>query len=56
MIEKESENLNLDSMADELAGVPPPAPSVPFSNISTAGTTWMDDTLRSKESALLRFD
>ena len=56
MTDKESENLDLDSMADDLAGVAPPAPSVPISNISTAGTTWMDDTLRSKESALLRLD
>lgn len=53
---KEHENMDLDSMADDLSGIAPPAPSVPVSNISTSATPWMDDTLRSKESALLRLD
>lgn len=52
----DNENMDLDSMADDLSGIAPPAPSVPFSNVSKSTTPWMDDTLRSKESALLRLD
>ena len=44
---KEHENVDLDSMADDLSGIAPPAPSVPVSNISTSATSWMDDTLLS---------
>tara|TARA_Y100000768_G_scaffold259528_2_gene197500 strand:- start:2265 stop:3833 length:1569 start_codon:yes stop_codon:yes gene_type:complete len=53
---KEYENMDLDSMADDLSGIAPPAPTVPVSNILTSATPSIDDTLRSKESALLRLD
>ena len=47
---------DLQSLADDLAEMAPPAPSVPVTNIPNSGTSWMDDTLRSKESTLLRID
>ena len=37
-IKEEHENMDLDSMADDLSGIAPPAPSVPVSNISTSAT------------------
>ena len=56
MDESEGVDQHLVDLADDLSGIAPPAPSVPVSNFSNSDSSWMDDTLRSKESTLLRID
>ena len=50
MDESEGVDQHLVDLADDLSGIGPPAPSVPVSNFSNSDSSWMDDTLRSKES------